>query len=143
MKQSIVLANEQAIALYNYIQNAKLDRVKNRNRWKFLEVIEDKVFSYEETVTKKTQTLNDLQRSMTPDEESQRDVTAKKDKITEEIRTLAKEENMFVFNDREIFTEGKAFFEGSTEELQGQQSKLYKQIEDAFIHTKVVDESNN
>lgn len=152
MQKHLILENEQAISLYNFLATLKLDRVKNRNRWKFLEVIEDEVYAFEEKQAEITNTIQDLSESITflrsnttlsqeQKDELKKESTKKIKDLQEKLKNLRKETTTFIFTDREVFAQGKTLFETvAGEELQGADGRIYSKIQDAFFDVKEVEE---
>ena len=137
MKRIITLSNNQAALIYNLLMNHEVkDNVGNRKRHKFLEVIEDSVFSYEG----KARALADKNNA-------------------DEIEKLTRQTASYTFNDPEIYTFGKSLFEQSfatgaaqfdptgrlvgRRPLTGRESKVYKEIEDAFMDVKEVKDKSD
>ncbi len=133
MKKILTLSKEQARLLYNLLSGHQLsNRSDNRKRFKFLEVIEDFVFKFEDELLKLKGT--------------QREIATKATKLGDLTR-------QFIFKDRENFAFGKDIFEksfekgtrvrnpmGKTEEspLVGRDAKIYVELEDAFMDVKDV-----
>lgn len=136
MKNILTLTNEQVQALYGILSTLKLDLVKNRNRWKFLECIEEFVISYEKA-------LGDITRRLNASKDERGVIPAEiVDRGNTEVRELAKTKVEYVFSDREVFMQAKSFFEqaGAGDVLEGHKSKMYKEIEDALLNAKQVEE---
>lgn len=131
MKKILTLQKQQALVLYNLMQKPKFDSALNRMRWKFLEVIENDVFEYERLNKKLGRGYSD---KLSPD-----DLELLEDKA----RELGKETIEFIFNDREVFLNGKLIFEniGKESTLEGQVGKIYKQVEDAFMDVRDIEKS--
>lgn len=132
MKKILTLSNEQALTLYNLLSSYETaDRSDNRRRFKFLEVIEEFVFSYEDK-------LKSFEGKKQAD-------------IKVEMKAISVETQEFTFADREAFVKVKDMFEkcfktgaknrnqaGKVESrpLTGRPAKIYVQIEDAFADVK-------
>lgn len=128
MKKLLKLTNEQAEYLYSIISTLKLDASKNRNRWKFLEVIQDPVLDYSDKVS----VAKDKVIGLKPN-----DTVFKK--VSMEVNALAKTVVPFTFNDREVFSQGKEMFNSAGIELEGRNGRIYKELEDAFMDVKESD----
>ncbi len=136
MKKILTLSKEQARLLYNLLSQYEVpNRSDNRKRFKFLEVIEDFVFKFEDEIEKLKDTIREVDK-----------------KATE----LGKETEKFTFNDREVFSSGKDLFEKSFEKgnknrgqmgkieespLIGRNAKIYIELEDAFADVKDIKEN--
>lgn len=137
MTKTLKLTNGQAIALYNFIQNKKLSSGDNKKRWDFLKVIEDVVFAYEDKILELNQDITVV--SDKADKEipiTQK--LAKVRELTKQLKDLKLVENTFEFKDREVFAKVQHIFEtvGTDEVLEGQDSRAYSEIEDAFTNVQ-------
>lgn len=141
MKKVLTLSKEQVRLLHNLLSGSIIkNRSDNRKRFKFLDVIEDAVFKFEdqlegiETITGKT-TPKEVRR------------------ISDEVKELGKKTKKFTFKDREIFAYGKDLFEKSFEKgnkvrdpmgkttespLTGYNARVYTEIEDAFMDVREI-----
>lgn len=158
MQTFIKLTNEQAIMLYDFLANLKLnDRAKNRNRWKFIKVIEDKVVDYEERRdSQKKQVVDakellvvkrsDPKLSTVEKEEAQKAFNKLELEIIEAIKADGRTIEEYCFNDREVFTQGQALFDSITSvtekenDFSGPRSQLYFEIENAFLEVRRVED---
>ena len=130
MKKVLKLSKEQARTLYNLLSAAKdVNRSDNRKRWKFLEVIEDTVFKFDDTIAVLSGSVNEADLS---------DRSRLLRKVNEEIKEVGKQSAEYVFNDREAFAKVKDIFEKAGDNLIGRDSKIYVEIEDAFADVKEV-----
>ena len=139
MKKSLVLTKEQARTLYNLLSNYLVPNSSDsRKRFKFLEVIEDYVFKFDDEIEEIVKKGVD------------RKVAG--DKMT----ALGKESDKFIFNDREVFAKAKDMFEKCFEvgtisrdqmgkigrsPLTGRDAKIYMELEDAFADVKEIKEN--
>ena len=129
MKKVLKLTNEQAQSLYSILSGLKLDSIKNRTRWKFLDVIEPSILSYE----KEGQELRDSFRRLDSKSEEYPALLKEINKKGSDLSTAYTE---YSFSDREVFGQAKGFFELAGVDLEGRKSKMYKEIEDAFLDVK-------
>lgn len=134
MKYIVEMSNENWQAFYKFLKDARLDRAKNRNRWKFLSLFEDVVLDYEDVQQKNMDELGRREPG-TPPAES----IIKNKEINERMKTLQKQVVAVTFADREIFEEMKIIFLNFTMELEGHMGKMYSQIEDALYSAKQTD----
>jgi hypothetical protein len=135
MTKILTLTNEQAITLYNVLSGQQVDRIENRARWKFLEVIEEAVLKYEEEM----KVMGDKARVLNDDkEQSQSDKIRLVTLINADAKKLSKISQDFRFKDREVFAKAKDIFE-KADKLEGTQSKLYFEVENAFIDVREED----
>ena len=144
MKKILTLTKEQGRLLYNLVSQFQIpNRSDNRKRFKFLEVIEDFVFKFED----------DLQKI---GKKEDKDGKIKKLSLVEvnlEATEMGKKKEKFTFNDREIFSFGKDTFEKSFEKgaktrgqmgktesspLTGRDAKVYVELENAFMDVKEI-----
>ncbi len=138
MKKILTLSKEQARSLYSLLSAHEVkNRSDNRKRFKFLDVIEEFVFEYDDQIKAC----------------EGKPIREVREKVTE----LGKETKKFTFSDREIFAKGKDMFEkcfntgnksrdqmGKTQSspLVGRDAKVYMELEDAFMDVKEVEKKN-
>lgn len=142
----LTLSNEEAMALYNFFQKVKLDKVKNRIRWKFLENIENQVIDLEEIMQKKQDEIQSIReegmRAKTSPEltleqkdAKSKEVLQKLIELNKEVKDIYEKKLEAKFNDRENYLEAVKLFETVTgDDLTNRDGKIYKQIEDAFLN---------
>ncbi len=146
------------MTLYILMEGQSLVREKNKNRWKFLKVLEDEVFAWER-----------MQGRLMEDVELTKDemiavskigpnnaiiTTPEAAKIKIELTKMVKNANKildeegkkevkFTFNDREIFSQARLIFESiDTEKLKPDQTRAYEQIDEAFAEVETVKADN-
>lgn len=138
MKKILTLTKEQTRTLYNLLSNYSVpNRSDNRKRFKFLEVIEDDVFKFDDEIA-------EVQKKAKGPRE-----------LSKKVTKLGKQSKKFTFNDREVFAQVKDMFEkcfevgtinrnpmGKIERspLIGRDAKVYVGIEDAFADVKDIKE---
>ena len=129
MKKILTLSKEQARTLHFLLSSHEVtNRSDNRKRFKFLEVIEDFVFEYDDKIT-------EYQGKKLAD-------------VGKELIRIGKEEKKFTFDDREVFAKVKDMFEKCFETgtklrdqagkiasspLVGKNAKIYVELEDRFM----------
>lgn len=137
MTHTLKLNNEQAQALFILLASKTLNGVKNRVRWKFLNVIEDTVIEYEGSL-RALRTKHKLDDSVTVKSiEDDGSVSS----LNEELKQISVVEKEYEFNDREVFAQAKEIFRSIGEEdaLKDRLSKMYFEIEDALMNAKETD----
>lgn len=136
MQKILTLSNEQARTLYDLISGYEApDRSANRKRFRFLEVMEDAVDKYADSMKVF--------------------IGKKAEDVRDKIDKLSSETTKFTFNDREIFAQVKDMFEKSFKvgtvsrdemgkvtrsPLTGRNAKVYMELEDAFADVKEIKE---
>lgn len=132
MKKQLTLSREQGKTLYNLISGHDVpNRSDNRKRFRFLDIIEDFVFEYDDLI-------DEINLQIT--KENSKD-------LFEAAKELGKESKKFIFPDREIFSKVKDMFEACyktgnksrsesgqviSKPLSGRSAKIYTELEDAF-----------
>jgi len=133
MNKILELSREQARLLYNLVSQHNVpNRSDNRKRFKFLEVIENFVFKFEDELQALKGTQVEVRREATE---------------------LGKVKKRFTFKDIEVFAQAKDIFEKTFERgtkirdamgrtiespLVGRDAKVYVELEDAFMDVKEV-----
>ena len=91
----LTLTNEQALALYVNLQDRKLERPKSRLRWKFLDIIEEKVLAYEnlrnEKIDAATQSRQEASLMQTDSKFTYDDKIRKNKEVIEFIKKINEE----------------------------------------------------
>lgn len=150
MKKILTFSKEEARLLYNLLSNYEIsNRSDNRKRVKFLEVVEDDVFKYEDETRELKATVGKINEE-----------TGKKSTFNEanrKVDELGEQEKKFVFNDREMFAKAKDIFEKCFEigairrnqtgqvvrsPLIGRDAKIYTRLEDRFMEVKEEESKN-
>ncbi len=137
MKKVLTLSKEQARVLFDLLSAHNVpNRSDNRKRFRFLDVIEDFVFEYDDEI------------------DAFKGKPAKE--VKDELTKLSEETKKFTFADREVFATVKSMFEKCYETgtksrdqsgkiigspLLGRNAKIYMQLEDRFAD--VVDIKEN
>lgn len=139
MKKILTLNNEQVHALYILLNKVKLESKKNKNRYKFLQVIEDSVFDYEEVINEINDSIPVLGSNSTSEE-----ITARKNilkEATKKVEELKKKTKQYTFTDREVYSQVRTIYETECgKELEGRLGILYEQIDEAMVNVKEIDD---
>ena len=136
MKKILTLNRDQARTLYNLLSSHSVpSRSDNRKRFKFMEVIEDFVFEFEDKIDEITKTKGMVEEK------------------NKKLRKLGKQNRKFTFKDRELFSKVEKMFEATFEAgtintdqagkttrspLIGRNARLYTELEDAFADVVTV-----
>lgn len=132
MKYILSMNNEQIVYLYNFLSQLKFDRVKNRERRKFLQTIEDSVLDFEK---KRMEMADNINLIKDPAEKVKAAQVVNKD-----FENMKKEVKEYTFADREAFSQMQSVITTTTEQLSGNDGKLFTEIEDVFTNAKKIEE---
>lgn len=140
MMKELELTAAQAQALYIILSKEKLTGTDNRHRWRFIETITEFVEDYEAFVTDNV----DDQKIIAADKE--KPLAENRDALRE-LRRLLKEKSeetrRFTFKSKESYIKVKDVFERAGNDLSGDLSKQYYQLEDVFADAKDIPEEGD
>lgn len=137
MKKILTLTNEQAQALYVILKKPKLTGTENRHRWRFIEVLHPKVEEFE---AKMTDIQTDQKIILSDNELSQKDRITRVRALNEDAKKLQKETQTYEFTNKDDFVRAKGTFDAAGVDLDGDLSRNYYELEEAFLNVQDVEE---